>query len=182
MFALIGVASRATATFRLSNTLGDGMVLQRDSPAVMWGVGTPGIKALKGVLFGDVFLCGGQSNMQYTPHSMAGMNNNSAEIADPDARQRHSLHDWWYADLVPQGRRQLTAANPFLSSRTFPRFLLEILAGGAVPVAKHGHRPAPSRSVELTKRPSSMSLFVSVPMALRLSCLRSPQAQAGSPP
>ena len=35
---------------------------------------------LDDVLFGDVFLCGGQSNMQYTPRSMAGMNNMSAEV------------------------------------------------------------------------------------------------------
>lgn len=39
---------------------------------------------LRNVLFGDVFLCGGQSNMQYTPRSMAGMNNMSAEIAAAD--------------------------------------------------------------------------------------------------
>ena len=31
------------------------------------------------------FLCGGQSNMQYTPHSMAGMNNLTAELAAADA-------------------------------------------------------------------------------------------------
>jgi sialate O-acetylesterase len=41
--------------------------------------------ALRDVLFGDVMLCGGQSNMQYTPRSMAGMNNQSAEIAAADA-------------------------------------------------------------------------------------------------
>lgn len=37
--------------------------------------------ALRNVLFGDVFICSGQSNMQYTPHSMAGMNNLTAELA-----------------------------------------------------------------------------------------------------
>lgn len=36
------------------------------------------------VLFGEVFLCGGQSNMAYTPRSMAGMNNMTAEIAAAD--------------------------------------------------------------------------------------------------
>eukprot|EP00040_Diaphanoeca_grandis_P026797 m.150595 g.150595 ORF g.150595 m.150595 type:complete len:555 (-) comp30734_c0_seq1:240-1904(-) len=40
--------------------------------------------ALNNVLFGEVFLCGGQSNMQYTPRSMAGMNNMTAEIASAD--------------------------------------------------------------------------------------------------
>ena len=39
---------------------------------------------LDDVLFGDVFLCAGQSNMQYTPRSMAGMNNMSAEVAAAD--------------------------------------------------------------------------------------------------
>ena len=37
------------------------------------------------MLFGDVYLCSGQSNMQYTPHSMAGMNNLTAELAAADA-------------------------------------------------------------------------------------------------
>ncbi len=32
----------------------------------------------------DVYLCGGQSNQQYTPRSMAGMNNMTAEIAAAD--------------------------------------------------------------------------------------------------
>ena len=40
-----------------------------------------GSAVLRDVLFGEVFLCGGQSNMAYTPLSMAGMNNASAEIA-----------------------------------------------------------------------------------------------------
>jgi len=116
--------------FRLSNTLGDGMVLSAQG-AIVWGFGTAGTKvttefagtslsaavssdgvwriklpvttpshdavdllfsssdgastSLKGVLFGEVFLCGGQSNMQYTPRSMAGMNNMSAEILTADA-------------------------------------------------------------------------------------------------
>ena len=39
---------------------------------------------LRDVLFGDVFLCSGQSNMQYTPHSMNGMNNLTAEVAAAD--------------------------------------------------------------------------------------------------
>ena len=39
---------------------------------------------LNDILFGDVFLCGGQSNMQYTPHSMNGMNNLTAEVAAAD--------------------------------------------------------------------------------------------------
>lgn len=126
------------ATFNVSNTLGNGMVLQRfafdpsgGSPpqqAVVWGFGTPGTQvkttvsgkathnttvgadgvwrqallpmpasivptditftdgaatnlALRDVLFGDVYICSGQSNMQYTPHSMSGMNNLTAELA-----------------------------------------------------------------------------------------------------
>jgi sialate O-acetylesterase len=44
-----------------------------------------GSASLKDVLFGDVFLCSGQSNMQYTPHSMAGMNNLTAELAAADS-------------------------------------------------------------------------------------------------
>lgn len=44
-----------------------------------------GSVSLKDVLFGDVFLCSGQSNMQYTPHSMAGMNNLTAELAAADS-------------------------------------------------------------------------------------------------
>ena len=123
----------ASGAFQLSNTLGDGMVLQRaPKAAVVFGLGTPGetvtttfkgaalpaavvgadgvwrqalpptaaskdattisfagssggSAVLKDVLFGDVFLCGGQSNMQYTPRSMAGMNNMSAEIAAADS-------------------------------------------------------------------------------------------------
>merc|ERR1711865_507625 len=132
MRMLIGMAIlvQAAATFNLSNTLGDGMVLQRGS-AVVWGYGQPGATVtteiaskpvvstvvgadsiwrqvlstgaankaptwvvfsdgttnltLAGVLFGDVFICSGQSNMQYTPHSMAGMNNLTAELAAADA-------------------------------------------------------------------------------------------------
>jgi len=123
----------ARASFNLSNTLGDGMVLQRDSAStVVWGFGAPGSKitthvasnppvntivgadgiwrqalpstpastaptdiafsdgagtnlTLRGVLFGDVYICSGQSNMQYTPRSMAGMNNLTAELAAADA-------------------------------------------------------------------------------------------------
>ncbi|EOD27890.1 hypothetical protein EMIHUDRAFT_353684, partial [Emiliania huxleyi CCMP1516] len=41
--------------------------------------------ALRDVLFGEVYLCSGQSNMEYTPRSMAGMNNASAEIAAADS-------------------------------------------------------------------------------------------------
>ena len=48
-----------------------------------------GKAALKDVLYGDVFLCGGQSNMQYTPRSStsyaAHMNNMTAELAAADA-------------------------------------------------------------------------------------------------
>jgi hypothetical protein len=125
------VSTTAAAAFNLSNTLGDGMVLQRaPQQAVLWGFGAPGTKivtemagtgalnatvgtdgiwrqflppmpasttptdisftdgvaslALRGVLFGDVYLCSGQSNMQYTPRSMAGMNNLTAELAAAD--------------------------------------------------------------------------------------------------
>eukprot|EP00937_MAST-01D_sp_MAST-1D-sp2_P006352 g6352.t1 len=120
------------ASFNVSNTLGDGMVLQRaPKSAIVWGFGEPDVTvtttflnhaytarvgadgvwrqalpptpartqpttiaftdgngtqaSLADVLFGDVFLCSGQSNMQYTPRSMAGMNNMSAEIAAADA-------------------------------------------------------------------------------------------------
>ena len=136
--SLLLMVASAAATFRLSNTLGDSMILQRGTAAVVWGFGTPGIKVtttlpgkgagghafiatatvgadgswrqslppqeasttpstisfsssdggtatLRDVLFGDIFLCSGQSNMQYTPHSMAGMNNNTAEIAAADS-------------------------------------------------------------------------------------------------
>ena len=40
-----------------------------------------GHAAIRDVLFGEVYICGGQSNMAYTPLSMAGMNNATAEIA-----------------------------------------------------------------------------------------------------
>ncbi len=39
----------------------------------------------------QVFLCGGQSNMAYTPRSMAGMNNMSAEIAAADSPQYRDI-------------------------------------------------------------------------------------------
>ena len=125
----LGCCDVAFGVFRVSNTLGDGMVLQRaPSAAVVWGFGTPGasvvttfngaslsskvgedgiwrqtlsptsatktprnisfkasdggVAALHNVIFGDVFFCSGQSNMQYTP--MRGMNNLSAEIAAAD--------------------------------------------------------------------------------------------------
>eukprot|EP01052_Picozoa_sp_SAG31_P000329 SAG31_NODE_10_length_40133_cov_27.863041_15_plen_644_part_00 len=119
--------------FNLSNTLGNGMVLQRaPSAAVVWGFASPGLSvtttfhgkallppvqvgedgiwrqvlpptkanktpttiifvasdgsvlSLKRVMFGDVFICSGQSNMQYTPRSMWGMNNLTAEVAAAD--------------------------------------------------------------------------------------------------
>ena len=124
------------SAFNLSNTLGDGMVLQRaPQRAVVWGFAHPSItnvtaifmgkpllpaatvntstgvwrqilpataaslvpttlaftgsdgstQHLRNVLFGDVLLCSGQSNMQYTPKSMSGMNNATAEIASADA-------------------------------------------------------------------------------------------------
>jgi len=170
--ASAAAAAAAAAAFNISNTLGDGMVLQREpQSAMVWGFGAPGATvatsmkglpkplsatvdatgtwrqqlppqkasltpqtlkftsggtalSLKDVLFGDVFLCSGQSNMQcvlvvvvvlllmptllvvlvvlqlpplpplltliasllrYTPHSMAGMNNLTAELAAADA-------------------------------------------------------------------------------------------------
>ena len=127
------------SVFRLSNTFGDGMVLQRGDRTIVFGFGTPGSRVtatistaepalpaaqvgadgvwrirlpaaaavasktpatltfhcssctgapplqLADVVFGDVFLCGGQSNMQYTPHSMNGMNNLTAEVAAADS-------------------------------------------------------------------------------------------------
>ena len=131
MYLLLLLVTPVAASFNLSNTLGDGMVLQRDVPAIVWGFGAVGTKittqvgnkpalsttigadgiwrqklpsmpatttptdilfsdgagtklALHGVLFGDVYICSGQSNMQYTPHSMAGMNNLTAELAAAD--------------------------------------------------------------------------------------------------
>jgi sialate O-acetylesterase len=59
-------------------------------PTTITFSGSDGGKAmLTGVLFGDVFLCGGQSNMQYTPHSSTSyashMNNMSAELAAADS-------------------------------------------------------------------------------------------------
>ena len=56
---------------------GTGQLLQFNS--------SEGYATLKDVLFGEVFLCSGQSNMAYTPLSMAGMNNASAEIAAADS-------------------------------------------------------------------------------------------------
>ena len=51
------------------------------TPTTISFSGTDGGRAeLKDVLFGDVFLCSGQSNMQYTPNSMKGMNNKTAEM------------------------------------------------------------------------------------------------------
>ena len=50
-----------------------------------------GFASLNDVLFGEVFLCSGQSNMAYTPLSMAGMNNASAEIAAADAPAYHDV-------------------------------------------------------------------------------------------
>ena len=56
------------------------------TPATISFKGSDGSTAsLKDVLFGDVILCSGQSNMQYTPHSMAGMNNLTAELAAADS-------------------------------------------------------------------------------------------------
>jgi sialate O-acetylesterase len=130
---LVAASALAARGFNLSNTLGDGMVLQRaPQAAIVWGFGAAGSSvaasldgeplpavftgsdsiwrvqlppmparsepstisfvssdgdhaSLRDVLFGDVFLCSGQSNMQYTPRSMDGMNNMSAEIASADA-------------------------------------------------------------------------------------------------
>ena len=131
--AMLGLSVAPLAAFNLSNTLGDGMVLQRGNNTLVWGFGDPGVSitttflgqrllpptvidangvwrqalpptearkapttidfqgsdgnsaSLRDVLFGDVFLCSGQSNQQYTPRSMKGMNNMSAEIAAADA-------------------------------------------------------------------------------------------------
>ena len=113
---MMTLASASAGAFNLSNTLGNGMVLQRaPHAAVVWGFGVPGTTivtrvssgtslstkvhddgawrqvlppmpanvvpldiaftdgatnlTLRGVLFGDVYLCSGQSNMQcaYNP-------------------------------------------------------------------------------------------------------------------
>lgn len=134
LFAVLATVfvAPAAAAFNLSNTLGNGMVLQRaPQMAVVWGLGESGAKittqlagqpaltttveadgvwrqelppmpassipidieftdgsaklTLHRVLFGDVYICSGQSNMQYTPRSMAGMNNLTAELAAADA-------------------------------------------------------------------------------------------------
>ena len=126
------------AALSVSNTLGDGMVLQRaPAAAVVWGFASPGVVvtttlggsvmaskadaegvwrqalppqpaseggkeqaieftsaeggAKLSVLFGEVYLCSGQSNMAYTARSMAGMNNMSAEIAAADAPRYHDI-------------------------------------------------------------------------------------------
>ena len=135
---------------RLSNTLGDGMVLQQaPAAATIWGSGAPGLLVettfkgstfksiadaqgvwrtalpptvasseahtiffnssqgsarLSDVLFGEVFLCSGQSNMAYTPHSMAGMDNASAEIAAADAPRYRDIRLF----TVGQGTRSKT--------------------------------------------------------------------------
>ena len=49
-----------------------------------------GSAQLADVVFGDVFLCGGQSNMEYTPRACPSgvcMNNMSAEIAAADGAE-----------------------------------------------------------------------------------------------
>ena len=120
--------SVALSSFQLSNTLGDHMVLQRDTPAMVWGFATPavtvktgflgqsfvavtgsdgvwrqrlpaqpyssqpttitfassdgGTATLSDVLFGDVHICSGQSNMQFTLTSNAGVPNKTQEISD----------------------------------------------------------------------------------------------------
>lgn len=120
---LFGLAMGAASAIRLSRTLGDHSVLQRDKPAPVWGFDSPGstvstafagVKlstvtgrdgiwrvvlpptpaggpysltftssvggsvSMSDVLLGDVYLCGGQSNMQFT---VASGLNASAEIA-----------------------------------------------------------------------------------------------------
>ena len=78
----------------LSTTVGtDGIWRQKlpSMPAtttpteILFSDGAGTTQTLHGVLFGDVYVCSGQSNMQYTPHSMAGMNNLTAELAAADA-------------------------------------------------------------------------------------------------
>ena len=126
----------SSAALELSNTLSDGMVLQRaPASAMVWGFASPGVSvttsiagqhlstqadgkgvwrqqlppqpaskneqtlvfnssegtAQLSVLFGEVFLCGGQSNMAYTPRSMAGMNNMTAEINAADEPRYHNI-------------------------------------------------------------------------------------------
>jgi len=58
----------------------------RTEPTTISFAGSGGdAAALRDVLFGDVLLCSGQSNMQYTPYSMAGMNDVADEVAAADA-------------------------------------------------------------------------------------------------
>eukprot|EP00756_Hemistasia_phaeocysticola_P057874 Hpha_TRINITY_DN34483_c0_g1::TRINITY_DN34483_c0_g1_i1::g.96121::m.96121/K05970/SIAE; sialate O-acetylesterase len=117
----------AASSFRVSNTLGSHMVLQRDRPSVVWGFADPGVVVtthfkgqgynattdstgvwrqhlptqpattqpatigfessdggrtkLTDVLFGDVHICSGQSNMQFTLRSNAGVPNLTQEVA-----------------------------------------------------------------------------------------------------
>ena len=57
----------------------------RTAPTTITFAGSDGATAqLQNVLFGDVLLCSGQSNMQYTPYSMAGMNDVETEVAAAD--------------------------------------------------------------------------------------------------
>eukprot|EP01116_Phalansterium_solitarium_P019525 TRINITY_DN5491_c0_g1_i1.p1 TRINITY_DN5491_c0_g1~~TRINITY_DN5491_c0_g1_i1.p1 ORF type:complete len:513 (-),score=201.49 TRINITY_DN5491_c0_g1_i1:164-1702(-) len=123
---LLGVLA-LTDAFSLSKTLGDHMVLQRDTPATVWGFAASGTVvtttfqgiayksvadstgtwrqklppqpatanaqsitfassdggsgALNDVLFGDVHICSGQSNMQFTLLSNAGVPNVSLELS-----------------------------------------------------------------------------------------------------
>ena len=117
-----------SSSFQLSNTLGDHMVLQRDTPALVWGLANAGVEVkttflgqtytvtagsdgiwrqrlpaqpstptptslsftssdggsaqLSDVLFGDVHICSGQSNMQFTLLTNAGVPNKTQEVAD----------------------------------------------------------------------------------------------------
>eukprot|EP00440_Ansanella_granifera_P053408 gb/GFBE01057896.1/.p1 GENE.gb/GFBE01057896.1/~~gb/GFBE01057896.1/.p1 ORF type:complete len:540 (+),score=109.79 gb/GFBE01057896.1/:1-1620(+) len=120
---MVSSSVRATASFKLSATLGDHMVLQRaPASAVVWGFAPPGTEvkttfngatvtstagadsvwraglaptaaggpykitfsastgetaSLSDVMFGDVYVCGGQSNMQFS----VGGNENAAAYA-----------------------------------------------------------------------------------------------------
>ena len=73
-----------------------------------------GSASLKDVLIGDVFLCSGQSNMQYTPHSMAGMNNVSTH-AIPHPPFRRWLTDCLWVQLTSE----LADADNYADSMRF---------------------------------------------------------------
>jgi len=112
------ISTQMTDKAPLSTTVGKDGVWRQELPPMPASIDLTDISLTDGttnitisVLFGDVYICSGQSNMQYTPHSMSGMNNLTAELAAADA---YSATIKFFTVGMETDCRHVDCSKPFL--------------------------------------------------------------------